>query len=847
MAWSILKVTDGTTSINLLSGPAFYLGEWKPVIAEAKGGGVWRDSPLGEGRRLAFRRFNNAIETFILDVSDTDQEAVIHATQDLRRLLEAALDFWTGTISTPVWIEARAECETSSRYALVYDYRTPQDGDPHGSEFAPGSGRPHFHEWQLLIERGHWMDQPPGASNCVQLSSIQPGYLYGADLILNGGFETLGGGGADVFADWTESAAGVSSGPAIIGARSARLTGSGMAYAVYVRQDCAVAPGDYLLTFYYKNEANYSGYYSVLDLTHGTAIIDNESLPVTLTTKHFRKTFTVPAGCNSVRIVLTAPTLATFHIDFDNVTLMSITDYDFGRAASCDEVHFLGNRFQPAQLTHVYYYDDSAGGFSANLMLAAPPFDLLPFPAGNGDMLYIGVADGSHYPGPFDSVIFNLDNNFSSLVSEIEGRFEYYDASGAWTIIPNDFYSDQTIGASTYGMTLDKPLWDEGVNIFSFFPPRPVAAGIDEWVRTTVNGVYGWWIRFNVSNVINAVEPRLQQVTDKLYTPTIPRLGLDSAQLAGDIASLLSAWVKMNPIYVDNLDLPDAAALTAALRRQSRGADFIPFINVTNDVQIPGITVSALASYALVEHCDFPGRTLYEFTIAAGAGASFVVTLDSTLVNSYRGEFRVFLRIGNRPSTLLPPDARLSVTASGFAVGEWVQAADAESPGEWRMTAYDFGRVSIPVGNTPDKPINSISFFIEFDNNSASNQHCAVYDLVLIPIDECSVSAVDPLPLSTSVAIGGRYLSAVIDSSYFRDPLRSFSYHEPGTWDLTPEYLDKTLQTIGASGLQVSPEHDAYIFFMSPKIREGLAPLLPTAFRPRLYAVSRYLSMRGAR
>jgi hypothetical protein len=63
----ILKITDGTVSdagirneVNLLAETSgFCLTEWEPAIADLKGGGVWSDSPISDGRRLRFAKAEN--------------------------------------------------------------------------------------------------------------------------------------------------------------------------------------------------------------------------------------------------------------------------------------------------------------------------------------------------------------------------------------------------------------------------------------------------------------------------------------------------------------------------------------------------------------------------------------------------------------------------------------------------------------------------------------------------------------------------------------------------------------------------------------------------------------------
>ena len=50
----ILKITDGTDSVNIRNG-IFKLVDWRPSIFLPKNGMVWRSSPLTAGRQPVLR------------------------------------------------------------------------------------------------------------------------------------------------------------------------------------------------------------------------------------------------------------------------------------------------------------------------------------------------------------------------------------------------------------------------------------------------------------------------------------------------------------------------------------------------------------------------------------------------------------------------------------------------------------------------------------------------------------------------------------------------------------------------------------------------------------------------
>lgn len=168
----VLAITDGVTRIDLFArGTGWKIANWLPTITEPKAGGVWRDSPLATGRRLAYYRHGNAIETFVLKAEGSSQNALIRQTQDLRRLLEQARDYNVSGWGAPVWIEAAADCEDNARYALIVDWRTTNEGNPFGEPFIQPGGGAVYDGFTLVLERAAWLGLQPGTGACVEVSS----------------------------------------------------------------------------------------------------------------------------------------------------------------------------------------------------------------------------------------------------------------------------------------------------------------------------------------------------------------------------------------------------------------------------------------------------------------------------------------------------------------------------------------------------------------------------------------------------------------------------------------------------------------------------------------------------
>lgn len=175
MAWAKLEISDGTTTVNLIAlGTGFHLVDWNPQVIQLKEGGVFQDSPIAPGRRLVFVMDATAIEPFDLDINDYDQNSLIAQAQDLMRLLNKARAYQSTEFQDePVWIRARAECETNDRYALIINWAIPNLDNPYGPPFFVANEIAAMEDINLQLERGHWLANQPGQGECVQVENQQ--------------------------------------------------------------------------------------------------------------------------------------------------------------------------------------------------------------------------------------------------------------------------------------------------------------------------------------------------------------------------------------------------------------------------------------------------------------------------------------------------------------------------------------------------------------------------------------------------------------------------------------------------------------------------------------------------
>jgi hypothetical protein len=166
----ILEITDGTIHVDLLSpSTGISLKDWVQVAPPPKGDGTWVDSPLTEGRKLVARTYGNLVDSFTLAINGVTPDDTINALQALRQILEKATNYWTSSwATTPVYLKKRGSGETNITYAVIVDWRAPADNNPFAQPFF-GSPMSVVDDFELSIEHGFWLSNPPGTGSPVTI------------------------------------------------------------------------------------------------------------------------------------------------------------------------------------------------------------------------------------------------------------------------------------------------------------------------------------------------------------------------------------------------------------------------------------------------------------------------------------------------------------------------------------------------------------------------------------------------------------------------------------------------------------------------------------------------------
>ena len=176
-----LKITDGTTVINLLNLPDGYsVAGHRQAIAQYKGGGSWSQSALGDGGQLAYYAYDDVMEAYpITAIATGDPAPTIAALTDLLALLRKCADFWVDDYKDePVWVQCRAYGEPATRYAIIKAGTIPDLGNPYEEPWISSAA---LEGIELTVRRGHWRAQAPKLSTPLEIAG--PGNVDDADVL----------------------------------------------------------------------------------------------------------------------------------------------------------------------------------------------------------------------------------------------------------------------------------------------------------------------------------------------------------------------------------------------------------------------------------------------------------------------------------------------------------------------------------------------------------------------------------------------------------------------------------------------------------------------------------------
>lgn len=181
MSCAVLEIVYGERTFRLVGHESVFLRDWSPSTPVWVENAGFQSGPFLDGRRPYFRRFSNPTETLSIDIRGGSHDGTIMLLRQLQAAMEMAANYWTAPAGnfTPVYLKAQASLETNPRYAVVVSYQFGNLNNPFAAPFLQPNKRGYL-RFDLVIERMHWTDEPPGTVSEVAVA----GYTTYEDRLL---------------------------------------------------------------------------------------------------------------------------------------------------------------------------------------------------------------------------------------------------------------------------------------------------------------------------------------------------------------------------------------------------------------------------------------------------------------------------------------------------------------------------------------------------------------------------------------------------------------------------------------------------------------------------------------
>lgn len=390
---------------------------------------------------------------------------------------------------------------------------------------------------------------------------------------------------------------------------------------------------------------------------------------------------------------------------------------------------FAGNKQNIADLTDAYR--DNGGAWSGNLMDTPIPFNLLPAVPAVNDAVYFGIDTTLANSGPFASLIFDISIAGTGYL----GVWEYW--NGAWVAL--SVLASLQDNTDQSGAMTGAPFDTTGVNGV-FWRQQ------SDWLTRNLAldggpAITGYWIRMRVTGIPGALTSPVQQHRD-IYSVNTGYVEIQSSEVLGDIPAL--ARLK---IHGQSTSWPRVAAANdlwayrfiTGLRNYNRGANFTAYINLADEQNPTGITVSIQTTGTFVTDVRSPtGRALNFAVNTATFDPYGMIALSSVISAEYYGQYRLFLRGiqtgGTAGSITLQVTARTSITQ---LTPIWFTSQTGVFSDLLVPQIIDLGSVTIgPVSGLPRSDIWEILTFRLRATGGGVGESIRMFDMILMPIDE---------------------------------------------------------------------------------------------------------------
>lgn len=889
-----LEISDGTTTVNLLTGTGqtgFSLRNWDPAVIQPKGGGVFQDSPMAPGRRLVYTVDATAIEDMTVDLNDYDQDGLIAQAQDLMRLLLKARAYQSTEFQDePVWIRARSNCETNDRYALIINWSIPALSNPYAQPFVSATEISTMDEISLQLERGHWRANEPGAGECAEVNTLREweyqaqwvatdvspdtihsfleaanGSLYaggdgqirrstdnGATWPVNtvlpagsvwslfqaaNGYIFAGENGqitrtVDNGANWTVVTAApvdnvnafVEVGGWILAADQAGSIwrsndngdnwsnvalpiGSELARSMVVKNQVVYLVGNQYfekstdfgatwsivsqipsqtgialwvlvvsadgvmwtgaigaagqlfksiddgLTWSFVRTFTGTGILSILPTPEGGFYLGTQGAgaAVWYSPDGYVWTSSVTTAAEPVYGLLRASEPAIYASGNTDILKLDLSTVETGTDDICGDVGYIGNRQNIANLTHIKI--DDGGVFTDIFPLSGFPVTLYPANIDVNDALYFGSETAIINSGPFSGLVFDIDTIIPPAISRTF-TWEYWNGA-AWAALTNQ--DGTNIGAGSFGQS--------GVCSVHWVQPS-------DWAATVIDGVTAYWVRARLSaKDVGNISPPTQQ-NRQIYA--VNSAFAEALDVIGDIPAI----VQIKAHNRSDKDGPGGSGpdlfinrLIAGLRSFGDSSTFQAYLNISDEQNPGGVTITVGTNTTLGDDVTTPTgrRATYNPGGVEAMATRATVSLGPTIARDFYGLFHAFLRARRTAGASTDLSVRLQVATGSGGITFTTSSKQLQTTTAFEV--LDFGEIALPVSGSFKSSDLADTTEIRIQASAASGTpDLYLYDLILIPVDEWAIDAVDAANESDSDVGRSGGIAKLLDVDSVTDP-----------------------------------------------------------------------------
>ncbi len=486
---------------------------------------------------------------------------------------------------------------------------------------------------------------------------------------------------------------------------------------------------------------------------------------------------------------------------------------------------WVGNRRSQSNLTHIFNYDDSGTSFSSNL-LNGGSFTLFPASPAVNDIVYFGTSTAIANSGPFSSLLFNIQS-IASAGTSYGMTWEYWNG-GAWAgLTPRD----NTVAS---GAGSDDSFSALGQNVVAWAHPTA-------WAANTINAVTAYWVRVRLSALTGALTRPVQADT-QVQAIMWPYAEINHDQTGGSISSPARLLVTN---YSGSGATTGTDYIFAGLRSISRGSNFTSQINISDEQNPTGITITALPGIAFGDDINTAtGRSLQYTTVTAAWTEIGYITFASSIALHFYGKFRAFLVVRQVGAGANIFSARIAIggffgssSRLAYSNSAFVPVVDTAN------TLLDLGEVTLPGTDTVGgRDSSEFNVFLQV-NCTTTTRDLYIETLVLVPSDEMFYAGrnVSDAKLGYGAVLSGTNL--YLDADNLTNPRRGLR----NVIRKTSDDVQADVWGRQSTELFIQPKGTQRLWLFSVLNSSSVlyAPI-SQVFSVELQTVKRYLSMRGA-